>query len=105
MIGYLMRLAMRGRETSAMQSMQPSVRTSSPVAEYDQRIGIMGFEGFEFGEASVAERGLEAGVEQELRRRAARCRHRHRRRIADVRAARGVRGPRVDGVRAGGRRP
>jgi hypothetical protein len=36
------------------------VRTTSPVAEHDQRIGMMRFEGFEFGEASVAEGGSEA---------------------------------------------
>ena len=35
MSGYLMRLAMRGHETSEAQSMQPFVRTTSPVAERD----------------------------------------------------------------------
>jgi hypothetical protein len=40
--------------------MQPFVRTTSPVAEHDQRIGMMRLEGFEFGEASVAEGGSEA---------------------------------------------
>lgn len=64
MSGYLMRLATRGRETSEMQSMQPFVRTSSPVAEHDQRIGMTGFEGFEPGEASFADVGSEAGAEQ-----------------------------------------
>ena len=58
MSGYLMRLVTRGRETSA-QPVQPFVRSTSPVAERDQRIGMMGFEGFEFGEA-----GLETGAEQ-----------------------------------------
>jgi hypothetical protein len=61
---YLMRLVMRGREISEAQSMQPFVRTTSPVAEHDQRIGMMGFEGFEPGEASLAEAGLETGAEQ-----------------------------------------
>lgn len=65
MSGYLMRLVMRGRETSGAQSMQPVVRTTSPVAERDQRIGMMGFEGFELGEASFAEPGSEAGAERE----------------------------------------
>ena len=60
MSGYLMRLVMRGRETSEAQSIQPFVRSTSLVAERDQRIGMMGFEGFEFGEASVAEGGSEA---------------------------------------------
>jgi hypothetical protein len=58
---YLMRLATRGREAA---SMQPSVRTSSPVAEHDQRIGMAGFEGFEVGEASTGEWESEAGAEQ-----------------------------------------
>jgi hypothetical protein len=58
--GYLMRLAMRGRETSEVQCIQPFVRTTSPVAQHDQRIGMMRFAGFEFGEASVAEGGSEA---------------------------------------------
>ena len=53
MSGYLIRLVMRGRETSETQSMQPFVRTTSPVAERDQRIGMVGFEGFELGEASL----------------------------------------------------
>lgn len=64
MSGYLMRLAMRGHETSEAQSMQPFVRTTSPVAERDQRIGMMGFEGFEPGETSFAAGGSEAGAEQ-----------------------------------------
>lgn len=55
-----MRLVMRGRETSEAQPIQPFVRTTSPVAEHDQRIGMMRLEGFEFGEASVAEGGSEA---------------------------------------------
>jgi hypothetical protein len=65
MSGYLMRLATRGRQSSEMQSMQPFVRTSSPVAEHDQRIGMRGsFEGFEPSEASFAEVGSEVGAEQ-----------------------------------------
>ena len=29
--------------------MQPFVRSTSPIAEQDQRIGMRGMEGFEFG--------------------------------------------------------
>lgn len=57
-------LVMRGRETNGPQSMQPFVRSTSPVAERDQRIGMMGFEGFELGDASFAEAGPEAGAGQ-----------------------------------------
>jgi len=64
MSGYLTRLAMRGRETGEMQSMEPSVRSTSPVAEHDRRTGMTGFEGFEPGEASLAEVGSEPGPEQ-----------------------------------------
>jgi hypothetical protein len=46
-----------------MQSMQPSVRSTSPIAEHDQRTGMMGFEGFEPGDASFAGVGSEAGAE------------------------------------------
>ena len=60
MSGYLMRLVMRGRAAGEAQPLQPFVRSTSPVAERDQRIGMIGFEGFEFGEASVAEGGSEA---------------------------------------------
>ena len=59
MSGYLMRLVMRGRAASEAQSIQPFVRSTSPVAERDQRIGMMGLEGFEFGAASLAEAGSE----------------------------------------------
>jgi hypothetical protein len=65
MSGYLTRLATRGRETGEMQSMQPFVRSTSPIAEHDRRTGMMGFEGFELGEAtSFAEVGSEPGVER-----------------------------------------
>ena len=60
---HLTRLATRGRETSEMQSMQPFVRSTSPIAEHDQRTGMMGFEGFEPGEA-FAEVSSEPGAEQ-----------------------------------------
>jgi hypothetical protein len=45
--------------------MQPLVRSTSPVAERDQRIGMIGFEGFELGESSLAETGSETGFEQD----------------------------------------
>lgn len=63
--GYLMRLVTRGRVAAEGQSMQPLVRSTSPVAERDQRIGMMGFEGFDLGESSLAETGSETGFEQD----------------------------------------
>jgi hypothetical protein len=62
--GYLMRSIMRTRAADAGQLIQPFVRSTSPVAEQDQRIGLMGMEGFEFGEASFSEAASEAGLEQ-----------------------------------------
>jgi|GEM_PF-3097553 len=59
MSGYLMRLTLRGRVAGEAQSLQPFVRSASPVAERDQRIGMTGFEGFEFGEALPAKAGSE----------------------------------------------
>ena len=64
MSGYLMRLVMRGRAAGEARPLQPFVRSTSPIAERDQRIGMMDFEGVELGEASPAEAGLEAGSEQ-----------------------------------------
>jgi len=63
--GYLMRSIMRTRAADAGQLMQPFVRSTSPVAEQDQRIGMMGMEGFEFGASSFAEVASEAGLEQD----------------------------------------
>lgn len=60
-----MRLVTRGRVAAGGQSMQPFVRSTSPVAERDQRIGMMGFEGFDLGESSLAETGSETGSEQD----------------------------------------
>jgi hypothetical protein len=57
--GYLMRLVTRGAQG---RPMQPLVRSTSPVAERDQRIGMMGFEGLELGESSLAETGSETGL-------------------------------------------
>jgi hypothetical protein len=55
MAGYLMRLVMRTRETGMTQPIQPFVRSASPIAERDQRLGIIGFEGFDLGDLSPAE--------------------------------------------------
>jgi hypothetical protein len=62
--GYLMRLATRRHEAREAQSIQPFVRSASPIAERDQRIGMMGFEESGLGQASLAEGGSEAGAEQ-----------------------------------------
>ena len=64
MSGYLMRLVMRGRGIHEAQSMQPFVRTTSPVVERDQRIGMMSLAGFELGETSFPAWGSEARAEQ-----------------------------------------
>jgi hypothetical protein len=44
--------------------MQPFVRSNSPVAERDQRIGMTGFEEFKFGESPFATADSEAGLEE-----------------------------------------
>jgi hypothetical protein len=44
--------------------MQPFVRSTSPVAERDQRIGMTGFEEFEFGESPFATADSEAELEK-----------------------------------------
>lgn len=64
MSGYLMRLALRTRATGEMRSLEPFVRSASPIAEHDQRIGIPGFEGFDPGNARPVETGSEADLEQ-----------------------------------------
>jgi hypothetical protein len=61
MSGYLMRLVTR---TPMGRSMQPFVRSTSPVAERDQRIGMTGFEGFELDDSTSAQGDSDAGVEQ-----------------------------------------
>ncbi len=63
--GYLMRLVTRGRAAAEGQSVQPLVRSTSPIAERDQRVGMMGFEGVDLGESSLAETGSETGSEQD----------------------------------------
>jgi hypothetical protein len=44
--------------------MQPFVRSTSPVAEHDQRIGMTDFEEFEFGESPFATADSEAELEE-----------------------------------------
>jgi hypothetical protein len=61
--GYLNRLIMRTRAAGEAQSMQPFVRSTSPVAERDQRIGMTGFEEFKFGESPFATADSEAELE------------------------------------------
>jgi len=63
--GYLMRLIRRTRAAEAGQCMQPLVRSTSPVAEWDQRIGMMDVEGMEFDESSLTAAALETGLEQD----------------------------------------
>jgi hypothetical protein len=63
--GYLMRLIMRTRVPTAGQLLQPLVRSTSPVAEWDQRIGMMSVEGSEFDESLLREATAEAGLEQD----------------------------------------
>ena len=41
---YLMRLATRGRPIGGVDALQPFVRSRSPIAERDQRIGVAGIE-------------------------------------------------------------
>jgi hypothetical protein len=45
--GYLTRLATRVHGSDERQLLRPSARSSSPIAEHDQRIGMAGSEGFE----------------------------------------------------------
>ena len=64
MSSYLNRLAMRAQVTREPQMLRPFVRSTSPVVDRDQRIGVAGFENIEFGVAPYAESNLEVGVEQ-----------------------------------------
>jgi hypothetical protein len=58
---YLKRLVTR---TRMVQPMQPFVRSTSPVAERDQRIGMTDFEGFELDDPASARSDSEPGFEQ-----------------------------------------
>ncbi len=64
MSSYLNRLARREQVTSEPQVLQPFVRSISPIAEQDRRIGMAGFEDIEFGVVPHAESNPEVGVEQ-----------------------------------------
>ena len=52
---YLSRLSMRTQIARQSQVLQPFVRSTSPVADRDQRIGMAGFEEIQFGVAPHAE--------------------------------------------------
>jgi hypothetical protein len=52
---YLQRLVTRGVGDPGSAQVLPSVRSTSPIAEEDQRVGMPGFEGFQFGAAASVE--------------------------------------------------
>ena len=55
MSGYLNRLIQRTQTANASQSLRPLVRSASPIAEHDQRLGVAGFEGAERGASPLAD--------------------------------------------------
>ena len=59
MDGYLKRVVTRGLGDPGAAQVLPSVRSTSPIAEEDQRVGMPGFEGFQFGPAASVEGALE----------------------------------------------
>ena len=62
MSGYLTRLVTRARESDKRQLLRPFVRSSSPIAEHDQRIGMADSEGFEHLGAAPDPTGPEGAV-------------------------------------------
>src|SRR5262245_46247515 len=56
---YLQRLATRNLNGAGVAGMAPTARSMSPIAEEDQRVGMQGFEDFQFGAATVTGGGLE----------------------------------------------
>ena len=56
----LNRLVSRRLGTGEVQSLQPMVRSASPISEHDQRIGMAGFQGSEFTGPLMANAGSEA---------------------------------------------
>jgi len=54
---YLQRLATRN--LNGVGAMTPMARSMSPIAEEDQRVGMHGFDDFQFGAATVTGGGLE----------------------------------------------
>jgi hypothetical protein len=57
MTQYLQRLATRNLNGAGLAPSMP--RSMSPIAEEDQRVGMQGFEDFQFGAAAATEGGLE----------------------------------------------
>jgi hypothetical protein len=62
MSGYLNRLIMRAQSAHESQFLRPSVRSTSPIAEHDQRLGVAGFENIEHGVSLLAD----VSTDQEL---------------------------------------
>jgi len=56
---YLQRLATRNLSSAGVAGMAPAARSMSPIAEEDQRVGMHGFEDFQFGAAAATGGGLE----------------------------------------------
>ncbi len=56
---YLQRLATRNLSSAGVAGMAPAARSMSPIAEEDQRVGMHGFEEFQFGAAAATGGGLE----------------------------------------------
>jgi hypothetical protein len=56
---YLQRLATRNLSSAGVAGMAPAARSMSPIAEGDQRVGMHGFEDFQFGAAAATGGGLE----------------------------------------------
>jgi hypothetical protein len=56
---YLQRLVTRGPGDRGAAGVTPLVRSRSPIAEQDQRVGIPGFEGIGFGASAPAGGGVE----------------------------------------------
>jgi hypothetical protein len=59
---YLTRLTTRARESDGMKLLQPSVRSTSPIAEHDQRIAMAPTEEFELVGAPPDRTGSESAV-------------------------------------------
>jgi hypothetical protein len=60
--GYLTRLVTRARESDKRQLLRPFVRSSSPIAEHDQRIGMADSEDFELAGAAPDPTGSKGAV-------------------------------------------
>lgn len=56
---YLQRLATRNLSSAGVGGMAPAARSMSPIAEEDQRVGMHGFEDFQFGAAAATGGGME----------------------------------------------